>query len=69
MISSKITDLAAREQAASEAKAELAVIEAEYQAAKRALVDIAERFANAKAKAEKASGAVHLARIRAMLGV
>lgn len=60
-------NLADRERVAAVTAAELEAIEAEYQTTKRALMAIAGRLTEARAAAEKASGRVHLARLRAML--
>lgn len=53
--------------AAAEAKAALAVVDAQYQDAERTFIEIAERLAYAKAQSEKANGLVVLARLRAKL--
>lgn len=60
-------DIAAKEQTAKEVLAALAAIESEYHSAELSLQRIADRRTEARAAAEKASGRVHLARLRAML--
>lgn len=58
---------ATREPAAAEANAALAAAENAHRSIESAFLASAERVADARVVAEKASGKLHLARMRAML--